>query len=177
MLDYQIHVDNDSMYNTPPCWTVYICGLVFDKLIKAGGLAAMQAANEAKAKVLYDAINGSNGFYNSPVDPKVRIFFTKQHCQGLEGCQAVKIAKLAWRALTLGVARHNCTVKTFCIRGKGLCCGAAATQLAPSTATGCLCMCLHHNAGMLSGADLAVLLCKPSLMHEVPCHACRCAPS
>ncbi|KAG2496816.1 hypothetical protein HYH03_005222 [Edaphochlamys debaryana] len=72
MLDYKIHVDNDSMYNTPPCWSIYICGLVFEKLLKAGGLTAMQKLNEQKAQILYDAIASSNGFYNSPVDPAVK---------------------------------------------------------------------------------------------------------
>eukprot|EP00195_Chlamydomonas_chlamydogama_P010521 CAMPEP_0202899864 /NCGR_PEP_ID=MMETSP1392-20130828/9046_1 /ASSEMBLY_ACC=CAM_ASM_000868 /TAXON_ID=225041 /ORGANISM="Chlamydomonas chlamydogama, Strain SAG 11-48b" /LENGTH=401 /DNA_ID=CAMNT_0049586157 /DNA_START=97 /DNA_END=1302 /DNA_ORIENTATION=+ len=72
MLDYKIHVDNDSMYNTPPCWSIYICGLVFAKLIKQGGLDAQLKLNERKAKVLYDAIEASGGFYNSPVDPAVR---------------------------------------------------------------------------------------------------------
>ena len=36
MLDYKIHVENESMYNTPPCWSIYICGLVFAKLLKEG---------------------------------------------------------------------------------------------------------------------------------------------
>ncbi|EFJ48056.1 hypothetical protein VOLCADRAFT_81234 [Volvox carteri f. nagariensis] len=72
MLDYKIHVENDSMYNTPPCWSIYICGLVFEKLLKLGGLEAMQKLNEEKAAVLYDAIASSNGFYSSPVDPAVR---------------------------------------------------------------------------------------------------------
>ncbi len=60
------------MYNTPPCWAIYVCGLVFEKLLREGGLAAMHKQNEAKAKILYDAIAASNGFYNSPVDPAVR---------------------------------------------------------------------------------------------------------
>ncbi|KXZ53964.1 hypothetical protein GPECTOR_6g883 [Gonium pectorale] len=72
MLDYKIHVENDSMYNTPPCWSIYICGLVFEKLLKAGGLEAQLELNEKKAAILYDAIASSNGFYNSPVDPAVR---------------------------------------------------------------------------------------------------------
>lgn len=72
MLDYKIHVENDSMYNTPPCWAIYICGLVFDKLLKMGGLEAMQKLNEQKAAILYDAIEGSNGFYHSPVDKAAR---------------------------------------------------------------------------------------------------------
>lgn len=37
MFDYKIHADNDSMYNTPPCWSIYICGLVFEHLLKKGG--------------------------------------------------------------------------------------------------------------------------------------------
>lgn len=36
MLDYKIHAENDSMYNTPPCWAIYMCGLVFEKLLKQG---------------------------------------------------------------------------------------------------------------------------------------------
>jgi hypothetical protein len=56
MLDYQTHAENDSMYNTPPCWAIYVCGLVFDKLLREGGLDAVQAKNQAKAKVLYEAI-------------------------------------------------------------------------------------------------------------------------
>lgn len=72
MLDYKIHAENDSMYNTPPCWSIYVCGLVFEKLLKLGGLDAVQKNNEAKAKLLYDAITASNGFYSNPVDPANR---------------------------------------------------------------------------------------------------------
>jgi phosphoserine aminotransferase len=67
MLDFKTHADNGSMYNTPPCWAIYMCGLVFKHLLARGGLEAVRAANVAKAKVLYDAIASSNGFYNSPV--------------------------------------------------------------------------------------------------------------
>lgn len=72
MLDYKTMAEDDSMYNTPPCWTIYMCGLVFSKMIEDGGLAAVQKSNQAKAKVLYDAIEESNGFYNAPVEPSVR---------------------------------------------------------------------------------------------------------
>lgn len=72
MLDYKTQAENDSMYNTPPCWAIYICGLVFERLLKLGGLEAVQRVNRQKAQVLYDAIAASNGFYNSPVDPAVR---------------------------------------------------------------------------------------------------------
>ncbi len=67
MLDYKIHADNDSMYNTPPTYAVYMSGLVFQWLKRNGGVAAMEKTNIAKAKLIYDAIDTSNGFYNCPV--------------------------------------------------------------------------------------------------------------
>jgi phosphoserine aminotransferase len=67
MLDYKIHADNDSMYNTPPTFAIYMSGLVFQWLKRNGGVAAMEKTNIAKAKLLYDAIETSNGFYNCPV--------------------------------------------------------------------------------------------------------------
>ncbi len=67
MLDYKTHADNDSMYNTPPTYAIYIAGLVFQWLKKNGGIAAMEKDNIAKARLLYDAIDASNGFYNCPV--------------------------------------------------------------------------------------------------------------
>jgi phosphoserine aminotransferase len=48
MLDYKTMADNESMYNTPPCWAIYVCGLVFKKLLREGGLSAMQEKNETK---------------------------------------------------------------------------------------------------------------------------------
>jgi len=66
MFDYKTHADNESMYNTPPTYGIYIAGLVF-KLLKAkGGLAAMEKTNRQKAALLYDYMD-STGFYNSPV--------------------------------------------------------------------------------------------------------------
>ena len=67
MLDYKTHADNDSMYNTPPTYGIYIAGLVFQMLKRNGGVAAMEKTNIAKAKLLYDAIDASKGFYNCPV--------------------------------------------------------------------------------------------------------------
>ncbi|MDD4963946.1 MAG: 3-phosphoserine/phosphohydroxythreonine transaminase [Gallionella sp.] len=66
MLDYKTHADNDSMYNTPPTYGIYIAGLVFQLLKRKGGIAAMEQTNIAKANLLYAAIDGSNGFYNCP---------------------------------------------------------------------------------------------------------------
>jgi len=67
MLDYKTHADNDSMYNTPPTYAIYMSGLVFQWLKRNGGVAAMEKTNIAKAKLLYDAIDASNGFYSCPV--------------------------------------------------------------------------------------------------------------
>jgi phosphoserine aminotransferase len=64
MLDYKVQAENGWMLNTPPCWSVYMCGLVFEHWIAKGGLEAVAKNNEAKAKVLYDAIDGSGGFYS-----------------------------------------------------------------------------------------------------------------
>jgi phosphoserine aminotransferase len=67
MLDYKIHADADSMYNTPPTYGIYVAGLVFQWLKKNGGVAAMETINIAKAKLLYGAIDASKGFYHCPV--------------------------------------------------------------------------------------------------------------
>ena len=72
MMNYTTLIGKDSMYNTPPCWCIYMTGLVLDYLEhEVGGLAAMQQINEAKAKVLYDYLDSQN-FYKNPVEPRYR---------------------------------------------------------------------------------------------------------
>ncbi|MES2237234.1 MAG: 3-phosphoserine/phosphohydroxythreonine transaminase [Pseudomonadota bacterium] len=66
MLDYKTHADNDSMYNTPPTYGIYIAGLVFQWLKRQGGLTAMQKVNAEKAGMLYDYLDRSS-FYSNPV--------------------------------------------------------------------------------------------------------------
>ena len=61
-LDYKIHADKGSMYNTPPCWTIYVAGEVFKYLKKIGGVKVMQERNEKKAAKLYAAIDASEMF-------------------------------------------------------------------------------------------------------------------
>jgi phosphoserine aminotransferase len=64
MLDYKVIAENDSLYNTPPCFAIYIVMLVTKWLINdIGGLATIEAINRQKAKLLYDAIDGSGGYY------------------------------------------------------------------------------------------------------------------
>ena len=67
MLNYKTHSDTDSLYNTPPCYAIYIAGLVFKWIKKNGGLEAMKAANEKKAKLLYDFLDGSKLFKGTVV--------------------------------------------------------------------------------------------------------------
>ena len=65
MLKYKTHADADSLYNTPPCWNIYVCGLVFKWLKKQGGLSAIAARNEEKAKILYDFLDSSKLFHGT----------------------------------------------------------------------------------------------------------------
>jgi len=62
--DYRVVADNDSMYNTPPTYAIYIAGLVFQWLKRQGGISAMQARNVAKAELLYQAIDSSQLYVN-----------------------------------------------------------------------------------------------------------------
>lgn len=71
MLNWKIAADNDSMYNTPPTYAWYLAGLVFQWLKQLGGLEKMAAINAAKAKKLYDYIDGSD-FYKNPVEVQSR---------------------------------------------------------------------------------------------------------
>lgn len=71
MLTYKTHADADSLYNTPPCYGIYICGKVFKWLKKRGGLAAMKEYNEKKAAILYDYLDQSKMFHGT-VEPASR---------------------------------------------------------------------------------------------------------
>lgn len=62
MLKYKTQADADSLYNTPPCYGIYICGKVFKWIKKMGGLSAMKEHNEKKAKILYDFLDQSKLF-------------------------------------------------------------------------------------------------------------------
>lgn len=67
MLKYKTHADAESLYNTPPCYGIYICGKVFKWLKKMGGLSAMKERNEEKAKLLYDFLDQSGLFKGTVV--------------------------------------------------------------------------------------------------------------
>ncbi len=67
MLNYTTHNDNGSMFNTPPCYSIYIAGLTFKWIKKMGGLEAMKELNEKKAKILYDFLDSSKMFKGTVV--------------------------------------------------------------------------------------------------------------
>ena len=101
LLDYKTQADNESMYNTPPTYAIYIAGLVFKMLKAKGGLAAMEQANRAKAKVLYDFLDTSS-FFLSPVAKENRslmnVPFTLKNAEldeeFLKGAKARNLAQL-----------------------------------------------------------------------------------
>ena len=71
MLDYKTMADNDSMYNTPPCYAIYIAGLVYKWALKNGGLEAMKERNQRKANMLYDFLDSSK-LFKPTADKKCR---------------------------------------------------------------------------------------------------------
>lgn len=65
---YKTVAENGSMYNTPPTFAIYVAGLVFQWIKRQGGLESIEQTNARKAQLLYDTIDGSNGFYRNPVE-------------------------------------------------------------------------------------------------------------
>ena len=71
MMNYKTMIDKDSMYNTPPCWCIYMLGLVLDWLESKGGIPGMEAIKHAKAQMLYDVIDSSR-LFTCAVEPGSR---------------------------------------------------------------------------------------------------------
>jgi phosphoserine aminotransferase len=72
ILQYRTHIQEHSLYHTPPSLSVYILGLVLDWIESEGGVAEIEKRNEAKAKRLYDEIDKSGGYYKAPVEKQSR---------------------------------------------------------------------------------------------------------
>jgi phosphoserine aminotransferase len=70
-MDYKIQAENGSMYNTPPCWSIYMAMLVLEWIDSLGGLQAMKAINEEKAALLYDYLD-SQSYYIAAADKDCR---------------------------------------------------------------------------------------------------------
>jgi phosphoserine aminotransferase len=72
IFQYRTHIKEKSLYHTPPTFAVYVVGLMMEWIESQGGLAGIQKRNETKAKLLYDAIDSSGGFYHCPVEQDSR---------------------------------------------------------------------------------------------------------
>ncbi len=83
MFNYQIHIENESMYNTPPTYTIYLAGLVFEWMLRNGGVKEMQKINEEKAAWLYDFLDTSSMF-SSTVAPGFRSIMNVPFITGKE---------------------------------------------------------------------------------------------
>lgn len=98
MLDYKTHADTGSCYNTPPCYSIYMAGLVFEWIKEQGGLGAMQKHNEEKAGILYDYLDASKMF-SSPVAKEDRSLMNVPFVTGDADLDAKFIAFAAEKGL------------------------------------------------------------------------------
>jgi phosphoserine aminotransferase len=108
VLQYRTHIKEKSLYHTPPTFAVYIVGLVLEWLESQGGIPAIEKRNDAKAGLLYDAIESSNGFYRCPVEKESRskmnvVFRVGNGDENLE----IQFAKEAAAASLVGTPGHR----------------------------------------------------------------------
>jgi phosphoserine aminotransferase len=108
LLQYRTHIKEKSLYHTPPTFAVYIVGLMMDWIDSLGGITAVQKRNEHKAKLLYDAIDSSAGFYSCPVEKDSRslmnvVFRIKSGNEAVEK----EFAKKAAAAGLVGTPGHR----------------------------------------------------------------------
>ena len=92
MLRYKTYADNGSMYNTPPCYNIYICGKVFKWLLNQGGLEVMKQRNEEKAAILYDFLDESRLFHGT-VEKKDRSLMNVPFVTGSDEMNAKFVAE------------------------------------------------------------------------------------
>ncbi len=88
---YDTHADAGSMYNTPNCWAIYVCGKVFRYLLDNGGLEAMAKYNEEKAKVLYDYLDASS-LFRGTVEKQFRSYMNVPFVTGSKELDAQVVA-------------------------------------------------------------------------------------
>lgn len=105
MLDYATHSENESMFNTPPCYNIYIAGLVFKWIKKLGGLSEMKKLNEKKAKILYDFLDSSKLFKGTVV-PEDRSLMNVPFVTGNDELDA-KFVKAATAAGFVNLKGHR----------------------------------------------------------------------
>jgi len=105
MLDYKTMADNDSMYNTPPCYSIYMMKLVCEWLIELGGLEAMQKINKEKSALLYDYLD-SQDYYIAPAQKDARSMMNVTFVTGVEDLDK-KFAKEAAAAGFVNIKGHR----------------------------------------------------------------------
>jgi phosphoserine aminotransferase len=107
LLQYRSEIKEHSLFHTPPTFAVYIVGLVLEWVAAEGGVAAAEKRNEAKAKLLYDAIDAS-GFYSCPVEKnsrsKMNVVF---RVAGGDEAVEKKFSQAATEARMMGVTGHR----------------------------------------------------------------------
>lgn len=104
-LDYKTHADKGSMYNTPPCFSIYMAGEVFKYLLDRGGVPSMYEQNLRKANKLYDFID-SGAYYTAPVEKEVRSLMNVVFTIGDEALEKKFVAE-ARREGMLNLAGHR----------------------------------------------------------------------
>ncbi len=105
MLDWKLMADNDSMYNTPPCYTIYMAGLVYEWILELGGLEEMKKLNEKKAALLYNYLD-SQDYYIAPVEKESRSTMNVTFVTGIEDLDK-KFAKDAEKAGLMNLKGHR----------------------------------------------------------------------
>ena len=108
LLQYRTYIKDHSLYNTPPTFAIYVLGLVLDWITSEGGIGGIEKRNEAKAKLLYDAIDGSDGYYSCPVEKdsrsRMNVVF---RVAGADEALEKQFAAEATKAGLVGTAGHR----------------------------------------------------------------------
>ncbi len=105
MLDWKLMADNDSMYNTPPCYAIYMAGLVYEWILSIGGLEKMKEMNQKKANLLYDYLD-SQDYYIAPVKKECRSMMNVTFVTGNEELDK-KFPKEAEKAGLMNLKGHR----------------------------------------------------------------------
>ena len=105
MLDWQLMAENDSMYNTPPCYAIYMAGLVYEWVLEIGGLEKMREINQKKALMLYNYLD-SQDYYIAPVKKECRSMMNVTFVTGVEELDK-KFPKEAEKAGLVNLKGHR----------------------------------------------------------------------
>jgi len=105
-LKYKIHAENNSLYNTPPVFGIYIVSLVLEWIVEQGGLAEIERRNNEKGRILYDAIDNSGGFYRGTADKDSRSLMNVTYRLPTEELEATFVQE-AKKAGMVGLKGHR----------------------------------------------------------------------